>query len=176
MSWMRAAQNESTGRMDLRRCRSSAVRDHTATLSAATAERKSHQETTPADMTLPWAITIVLNTAPRTSIDAAALGRALCCTASMSRACVPKCATATARLPPIGGEADSWESGLGGFQGWSWMVQVTSAAAISDERTLQYLVTDNSTARAALASVMPAPFMTKCRTAAASRRGVADTR
>ena len=41
------------------------------------------------------------------------------------------------------------------------MVQVTGAAAMSDERTLQYFVTDSSTARAAFAAVAPGAVMAK---------------
>ena len=56
------------------------------------------------------------------------------------------------------------------------IVQVTGTSASSEERTLQYLVTDSSTARAAFSPVMPAPFNVKCRTADASRRGIALSR
>ena len=58
----------------------------------------------------------------------------------------------------------------------SAIVQVTGASAMSEERTLQYLVTDNSTARAALAAVVPGAVIAKCRLAAARRRGVVSTR
>jgi hypothetical protein len=41
------------------------------------------------------------------------------------------------------------------------MLQVTGAAAISEERTLQYFVTDSSTARAAFSGVMAGPCSVK---------------
>src|SRR6185312_14070808 len=64
----------------------------------------------------------------------------------------------------------------GRSQGSRSRVQVTAASALSEERTLQYLVTDSSTARAAFAAVVPGARMVKCSTAAASRRGVLATR
>src|ERR1700682_3270121 len=45
-----------------------------------------------------------------------------------------------------------------------------------DERTLQYLVIESSTARAALACVVPGAVMVKCKMAEARRRGLASTR
>ncbi len=41
-----------------------------------------------------------------------------------------------------------------------------------EERTLQYLVIESSTARAALACVVPGAVMVKCKMAEARRRGV----
>ena len=55
------------------------------------------------------------------------------------------------------------------------MVQVTGASAMSEERTLQYLVTASSTALAAFAIVAPGAAIAKCMLAAARRRGVAAT-
>jgi hypothetical protein len=45
-----------------------------------------------------------------------------------------------------------------------------------EDRTLQYLVTESSTARAAFACVLPGAVMVKCKMAEARRRGVASTR
>src|SRR3974390_2528820 len=56
------------------------------------------------------------------------------------------------------------------------MVQVTGASALSDERTLQYLVIESSTALAALAAVAPGAVIEKCKLAEASRFGMASTR
>ena len=58
----------------------------------------------------------------------------------------------------------------------SSIVQVTGASAISEERTLQYFVTESSTARASFCALVPGAETTKCSTAAASRRGVSVTR
>ena len=66
--------------------------------------------------------------------------------------------------------------GASADQDLSSTVQVTGASAISEERTLQYLVIESSTARAALACVVPGAVMVKCKTAEARRRGVAATR
>jgi hypothetical protein len=66
--------------------------------------------------------------------------------------------------------------GAVGHHDSSATLQVTAASAISDERTLQYLVIESSTARAALAAVVPGALMVKCNAAEASRRGVAWTR
>ena len=41
------------------------------------------------------------------------------------------------------------------------MVQVTGASAMSEERTLQYFVTESSTARAAFAAVAPGAVIAK---------------
>ena len=41
------------------------------------------------------------------------------------------------------------------------MVQVTGASAMSEERTLQYFVTESSTARAAFAAVAPGAVIVK---------------
>ena len=62
------------------------------------------------------------------------------------------------------------------LQDLSSTVQVTDASAMREERTLQYLVIESSTARAALACVVPGAVMVKCKMAEARRRGVAATR
>ena len=74
--------------------------------------------------------------------------------------------------PPGRARAD----GASASQDLSSTVQVTGASAIREERTLQYLVIESSTARAALACVVPGAVMVKCRMAEARRRGVAATR
>jgi hypothetical protein len=48
-----------------------------------------------------------------------------------------------------------------GLQVLSSMVHVTGASALSDERTLQYFVTDSSTARAAFSGAMAGPCRVK---------------
>jgi len=74
--------------------------------------------------------------------------------------------------PPGRARAD----GASASQDLSSTVQVTGASAIREERTLQYLVIESSTARAALACVVPGAVMVKCKMAEARRRGVAATR
>lgn len=56
------------------------------------------------------------------------------------------------------------------------MVQVTGASAISEERTLQYFVTESCTARAAFTAVVPGAVIAKWSLAAARRLGVVPTR
>ena len=56
------------------------------------------------------------------------------------------------------------------------MVQVTGASVLSEERTLQYFVTESSTALAAFAAVVPGAVIAKWSFAAARCLGVDSTR
>src|SRR5882762_8952253 len=134
-------------------------------LTVASTQRKNHHNTTAEDITFPLEETATVNSTllptdgPPSPATLADFGRE-------RQQAVYVCRLACLRWLP-------WPHRPSRSQVLSSIVQVTGASAMSDERTLQYLVTDSSTARAAFCTVMAAgPCSVKCRTAEASRRGI----